>query len=85
LADRIGTTKTRVSLKERGEEGWDDAYLAALADALNAEPASLIMRNPLATDAPWSILEGLKPESKEKVIDYIKMVKATEESDSKAA
>lgn len=27
LADRLGTTKLRVSLKERGEESWDDAYL----------------------------------------------------------
>jgi transcriptional regulator with XRE-family HTH domain len=85
LADRLYTTKTRVSMKERGVEGWDDAYLAALADALNTDPASLIMRNPLETDSPWSLIDGLKPESRAKVLDYIRLVRASEESEATKA
>ena len=66
-------------MKERGKEGWNDSYLAALADALGVdEPASLIMRNPSDKDAPYSLLEGLKPEIREKVIDYIDVLKRAE-------
>lgn len=85
LADRIGTTKGRVSLKERGEEGWDEEYLADLAYALSTEPASLLMRNPLDSDAPWSLLDSLGPQSREKVLDYARMLKRDEEEVPAAA
>lgn len=87
LADRIGTSKTRVSMKENGEEGWDDGYLAALAYALGLdEPASLLMRNPQDKASPWTLFESLKPESKAKVFDYIETVKKAEDrQDDKAA
>jgi len=86
LADRIGTSKTRVSMKENGKEGWDDGYLAALAEALGIdEPASLLMRNPVDDAAPWSLLEGLKPDSRAKVLDYIEVLKRAEESKERAA
>lgn len=85
LADRLGTTKTRVSMKERGEEGWDNSYLAALADALGVdEPASLLIRNPFDKGAPWTLLEGLKPESRAKVLDYIETLEKAERSDRAA-
>lgn len=79
LADRIGTTKARVSMKERGEEGWDDAYLAALAEALGTDPASLIMRNPLDSAAPWTLLEALKPENRDKAVEYMRLLKDAED------
>lgn len=83
LADRIGTTKHRVSRKERGLESWDDAYLAAMADAVDTQPASLLMRNPMVEDAPWSLIEGLSPANQAKAIEYIKLLK-TSESDRAA-
>lgn len=86
LADRLGTTKTRVSMKERGEEGWDNAYLAALADALGVdEPASLLMRNPLDKDAVWSLLDSLKPTSRAKALDYINLLNRADQSEEEAA
>lgn len=73
-------------MKENNKEGWDDAYLAALADALGvSEPASLIMRNPQDEAAPWNIVEGLSPENREKVLDFIQMVKRDEAKKTKAA
>ena len=86
LADRLGTSKTRVSMKERGIEGWDDAYLAALAEALGLdEPASLLVRNPLDRSAPWSLLDNLKPASRAKVLDYIDTLRRAEQTEDKAA
>ena len=75
LADRLGTTKTRVSMKESGKEGWDDAYLGALADALGlTEPAHLIMRNPLAEEAPWSLSDHLQKASPAKRREIMRVV-----------
>lgn len=85
LAERIGTSKTRVSMKENGDEGWDDSYLAALSEALSVDPASLLMRDPNSRDSPWSLLESLKPESKAKVADYAETLKKAEELDDRAA
>jgi transcriptional regulator with XRE-family HTH domain len=83
LADRIGTSKTRISMKETGKEGWDNAFLAALAEALGVEePASLLIRNPKDKNAPWSLLDGLKPATREKVIDYIEVLRKAEERDA---
>jgi transcriptional regulator with XRE-family HTH domain len=67
VAERIGTTKTRVSMKEGGKEPYDQPYLEALSDALNIDPASLIMRNPGDGDAIWSIWERAKPGERETI------------------
>lgn len=82
VADRIGTTKTRVSNKENRKEPYDQFYLEALAQALNTDPASLLMRNPNDDQAPWSLLESLNPQSHEKAIEYIKLPK---DKDDRAA
>lgn len=43
LGERMnGTPKGRVSMKENGNEGWDDAYLGAVAKALGVPAASLL-------------------------------------------
>jgi transcriptional regulator with XRE-family HTH domain len=67
VAERIGTTKTRVSMKETGKEPYDQPYLEALAVALATDPASLIMRNPEDGDAIWSIWERAKPGERETI------------------
>lgn len=75
VADRIGTTKTRVSNKETGKEPYDQFYLEALAEALGTDPASLITRNPTDEDQPWTLLESLKPTSREKAVEYMRLLK----------
>lgn len=81
LAERLGTTKTRVSMKENGNEEWDGAYLAAMAYALQTDRASLLIRNPLDKSAPWSLLESLKPENQAKVKGYISDLGRAEETE----
>lgn len=81
LADRLGTSKTRISMKERGEEGWDDRFLAALSDALGVyPPASLIMRNPLEIDAVWSLQEHLQkagPDARQRILSVVETLLKT--------
>lgn len=67
LAERIGTTKTRVSMKENGEEPYDQGYLEALADALQTDPSSLLMRDPSNPEAMWTIWDQAKPAQRRQI------------------
>lgn len=48
LAERIGVTAGALSQLERGETGYTQPMLEALAVELRCEPADLIMRDPKA-------------------------------------
>jgi transcriptional regulator with XRE-family HTH domain len=74
LADRIGTTKTRVSMKENQEEPYDQDYLEALATALQTDPASLLMRDPNEGEGMWSIWERAKPGERELIERVVRSI-----------
>jgi transcriptional regulator with XRE-family HTH domain len=57
LAEMVGTTHATLSRIERGKLPYNQGQLEALAEALNCAPADLIMRDPTAPDAIWSIWE----------------------------
>lgn len=60
LANIVGVTAATISQLEAGKQGFTDTTLLALADALACQPGDLLMRNPLDTDAPWSIWDNVK-------------------------
>lgn len=60
LADQVGVTASTISQLETYKQGFTDTTLAALASALACEPADLLIRNPLDTDAPWSLWDRVK-------------------------
>jgi transcriptional regulator with XRE-family HTH domain len=74
LAGRVDLSVSSISQLENGKQGYSQPTLEALAVALSCEPGDLLMRNPMDKNAPWSLLASLKPESREKVVDYIRMV-----------
>lgn len=55
LAERIHATPSTISQLETGKQGFTNSTLEALADALNCQPGDLLMRDPLKTDAVWSL------------------------------
>lgn len=57
LADRLDISKATLSRIESGKQPYTQDTLEALADALSCEPADLIMRNPTAPGAIWSLWE----------------------------
>lgn len=59
LADRVGLSVSSISQLESGDQGYRQATLEALADALNCEPGDLLMRNPLDRESVWNIQEQL--------------------------
>lgn len=67
LADRIGMVPSALSMLERGESGYSQPVMEALADALGTSVASLIMRDPTEPDAIWSLWETAAPGEKREI------------------
>jgi transcriptional regulator with XRE-family HTH domain len=55
LADRLETSVASISRIESGTQPYTQDVLEALAEALMADPASLLMRNPNDPEAMWTI------------------------------
>jgi transcriptional regulator with XRE-family HTH domain len=58
MAERIGMSRENYSKIERGLVPYNQDFLEAAAEALNCEPADLIMRDPAST--LWSLVDALK-------------------------
>lgn len=67
LRERMGQlsdvwiTKTSLSRIERGEQPYSQPILEAIAEALETEPASLLMRDPGQPEMIWSIWDRIEP------------------------
>ena len=71
LAERTGFSPGTISQLETGRINYVQSTLEQIAEALQCEPGDLLMRNPLDTDAVWSIWEGLDLPSKQKAMAEI--------------
>lgn len=58
MSERIGMSRENYSKIERGLVPYNQDFLEAAAEALNCEPADLIMRDPAS--ALWSLVDTLK-------------------------
>lgn len=74
LAERVGWSVGNVSQLERGQQGYSDEGLAALADALNCTPGQILDVDPTKTDAIWSIWETAKQAERQDITDYARYV-----------
>lgn len=67
LADAIGVATSSISQLERGDQGYSQATLEALAEALGCSPADLLARNPQHLESTfwtqdiWSLNKSLRP------------------------
>lgn len=86
LVDRLGVdpenpelpflTKTSLSRIERGKQIYTQRTLERIAHALQCTEGDLLMRNPLAESAPWTIWEAVQGLSPDQQQDIARMVKA---------
>jgi transcriptional regulator with XRE-family HTH domain len=77
LAERLDMTQSHLSMLEGGKRGYTQETLEALAEALQTDAASLLMRNPTDGDAIWSIWEQAKPGERRMIVDIAKTVTKT--------
>jgi transcriptional regulator with XRE-family HTH domain len=74
LAERLDMTASHMSMLERGQRGYTQETLEAIAEALQTDPASLIIRNPKDGDAIWSIWEQAKPAERELIERVVRSI-----------
>lgn len=77
LADRIDMTSSYLSMLERGQRGYTQETLEIIAEALQTDVASLLMRDPTDPEAIWSIWEQAKPGERKLIVDIAKTVTKT--------
>lgn len=67
LAEMVPMDKSNLSKVERGILPYNQEMLERLADALMTDPASLLMRDPTAHGAIWSIWEKASPGERQQI------------------
>lgn len=77
LAERVEMTASYLSMLERGQRGYTQDTLEALAEALQTDAASLLMRDPTDDEAVWSIWEIAKPGERKMIVDIAKTITKT--------
>ena len=74
LASRLEVAVSSISQLETGKQGYSQPMLEALADALECQPADLLMRNPTVKDAVWSIRDQLQKVEPDRQQDILAVV-----------
>lgn len=74
LADRVDMTPSHLSMLERGGRGYTQNTLEALAEALQTDAASLLMRDPTKDTAIWSVWEHARPGDRQKIVEIAKTI-----------
>ncbi len=77
LAERVEMTPSYLSMFERGQRGYTQNTLEALAEALQTDAASLLMRDPTDEEAVWSIWDAAKPGERRMIVDIAKTITKT--------
>jgi transcriptional regulator with XRE-family HTH domain len=72
LADRLDMTASHLSMLERGQRGYAQDTLEAIANALQTDAASLLVRDPSDPEAIWSVWEQAKPGERRQIVEIAK-------------
>ncbi len=70
-----GKTYTTLGRVEAGEVPYSQALLEMLAEIYKTDPGSLIMRNPLDSEALYSIWDNLTPEKQREAMQFLAFLK----------
>lgn len=70
-------TQSHLSMLENRKRGYTQETLEAIADALQTDVASLLMRNPMDGDAIWSIWDQAKPGERQMIVDIARTLTKT--------
>jgi transcriptional regulator with XRE-family HTH domain len=68
LADQLETSHASISRIESGQQVYTQDFLEACADALDTDPASLLMREPTDHEAVWTLWDKAQPFERELIV-----------------
>ncbi len=75
LAERIEMKASSLSYLERGQSGYTQGTLELIADALQTDAASLIMRNPQDQEAIWTLWDSASETQKLQISDVVRALR----------
>jgi transcriptional regulator with XRE-family HTH domain len=65
-------TPAHISMLERGQRGYTQGTLEAVAAALQTDVASLLIRDPTDSEAIWTIWDRAKPAQRHQLVEIAK-------------
>ena len=65
---------SNLSMLERGKRGYTQETLERIAEALQTDAASLLVRNPKDGEAMWSLWDQAKPGQKKQIVEIAKTI-----------
>jgi transcriptional regulator with XRE-family HTH domain len=74
LGGMLDTSGSMISRIENGQTPYTQDVLEALAEALQTDPASLLMRDPTDDDAIWSIWERAEQGQRQVIEDLARSI-----------
>jgi transcriptional regulator with XRE-family HTH domain len=77
LAERVDMTAGNLSQIERGNQPYSQSQLEALAEALQTDVASLLMRDPTDSEALWSIWDQAKQGQRRQIVEISRTILKT--------
>lgn len=77
LAARVGVTHGTLSKIERGVLPYSQYQLETIAEALNTDPASLLMRNPLDPEGIWTVWGRIPASERARAMDVLRAFAGT--------
>lgn len=75
LADRVEMSTSALSYLERGQSAYTQETLERLAEALQTDPASLLMRDPSDPEAIWSIWDNASQAERQQIVSVAEALK----------
>ena len=74
VAERMDMTPSHLSMLERGQRGYTQDTLEAMAAALRTDVGSLVKRDPSDPDDIWAIWDKAKPDQRRQIMDVAIML-----------
>jgi transcriptional regulator with XRE-family HTH domain len=72
LADLVGITHASLSRLERGLQPYSQGVLERLADVLETDAASLLIRDPTDPDGIWTVWDQASPSERRQIVEIAK-------------
>jgi transcriptional regulator with XRE-family HTH domain len=77
INEALETTHASLSRIERGLQPYNQPLLEAIAEALQTDVASLLMRDPSSPEDIWSVWDQAKPGERKMIVDLARTVLKT--------
>lgn len=77
LGERVGVSHGYLSKIENGERRYNQEMLESIAEALNTDPASLLMRDPADPEGIWSVWENVPAVERTRAIEMLRVFTRT--------